>query len=326
MTEPSSLPPELEPLVAAERDAPTGTAEEHARIRGRLAAAFGFFGAGAGGLSAGGGGAASGGGVAGGGGAVAGGAGSAAAGGTAAAGAGTSAATAAVGTSLAIKPILVVAAIASAAGGGYYLGSERESPPKIEAHSAEASPRASTAPARGTRARVDTAVDVDADEALEAPDVAVAQTGSVPSASAAPEPRARATTPRAAASGGAARHPPRRSARAVRTRTATPPTPAEAALVGTALKAVEAGDSRAALTALTAHEREFPDGVLAEERDALRVRALIEAGREAEAKRRARDFAVEFPDSVHLRTVERALAQSAQTAQTRAEEHEEGAE
>jgi hypothetical protein len=55
-----------------------------------------------------------------------------------------------------------------------------------------------------------------------------------------------------------------------------------------------------ALAMIAAHGRRFPNGRLAEEREALRVRALTRAGRAEEAQRAAAAFAERFPRSVLL--------------------------
>jgi hypothetical protein len=56
----------------------------------------------------------------------------------------------------------------------------------------------------------------------------------------------------------------------------------------------------AALTLVATHDRRFPRGQLAEQREALRVRSLAGAGRAEEARRAAAAFAVRFPRSVLL--------------------------
>jgi hypothetical protein len=55
-----------------------------------------------------------------------------------------------------------------------------------------------------------------------------------------------------------------------------------------------------ALTVVAEHRRRFPNGRLAEEREALRVRALNGAGRAREARAAAAAFAERFPRSVLL--------------------------
>ena len=73
---------------------------------------------------------------------------------------------------------------------------------------------------------------------------------------------------------------------------------AERALVDRARMALARGQSDAALEALGNHASTFPKGRLAEERDALTVQALAQAGRKNDAKARAARFHVEFPNSV----------------------------
>lgn len=65
---------------------------------------------------------------------------------------------------------------------------------------------------------------------------------------------------------------------------------AEAALLQRAQTALAAGDPEAALLRLGEHTRSFKDGVLARERDALRVTALCAAGRTAEGRSEAEAF------------------------------------
>ena len=64
--------------------------------------------------------------------------------------------------------------------------------------------------------------------------------------------------------------------------------------------AFEGRDFRGALAALAAHARLFPDGWLAEEREALRARSLAGAGWTDEARRAADAFGERFPRSVLL--------------------------
>lgn len=53
-----------------------------------------------------------------------------------------------------------------------------------------------------------------------------------------------------------------------------------------------------ALVLVAEHARRYPNGLLAEEREALRVRSLAAAGRTEEARRAATAFAAHFPRSV----------------------------
>jgi hypothetical protein len=78
----------------------------------------------------------------------------------------------------------------------------------------------------------------------------------------------------------------------------------ERSLVERGRAAIARRDAVSALEALSDHERTFPSGVLAEERDALRIQALALAGRGADARRRAREFAERHPNSVFLGRVD----------------------
>ena len=86
--------------------------------------------------------------------------------------------------------------------------------------------------------------------------------------------------------------------------------PAEAAraelrLLREARAAVARGDFSAALTPIAEHTRRFKNGRLAEEREALRVKALAGLGRTDEARRAATAFRARFPRSVLLPAVSR---------------------
>jgi hypothetical protein len=67
-----------------------------------------------------------------------------------------------------------------------------------------------------------------------------------------------------------------------------------------ARRAFARGDFAAVVRAADEHERSFPSGGLAEERDALRVRALFRQNRLAEARRAAAAFRKTFPNSAVL--------------------------
>jgi hypothetical protein len=75
---------------------------------------------------------------------------------------------------------------------------------------------------------------------------------------------------------------------------------AELALLRRAHSAYGNHDFATALRLLAEHRRDFPNGRLAEEREALRVGALSGSGRLAAARLAARAFAVHFPRSVLL--------------------------
>jgi len=72
----------------------------------------------------------------------------------------------------------------------------------------------------------------------------------------------------------------------------------ELRLLRQARAAVAREDFAAALPPIAEHTRDFPNGRLAEEREALRVKALVGLGRNAEARRAATSFAARFPRSV----------------------------
>ena len=78
---------------------------------------------------------------------------------------------------------------------------------------------------------------------------------------------------------------------------------AELRLLRQARAAVARGDYAAALSPIAEHARRFKDGRLAEEREALRVKALAGLGRTDEARRAARAFRARFPRSVLLPAV-----------------------
>lgn len=72
----------------------------------------------------------------------------------------------------------------------------------------------------------------------------------------------------------------------------------ELVLLKRARSAVSAGDHSGALSALNEHTKRFPSGRLREEREALRVTALWNGGKRAEARRAAERFIKLFPRSV----------------------------
>jgi outer membrane protein assembly factor BamD (BamD/ComL family) len=62
------------------------------------------------------------------------------------------------------------------------------------------------------------------------------------------------------------------------------------------------------LSVLSEHERTFPAGRLSEEREVLRVKALVGLGRTDQARRTAARFRRQFPKSVLLHKVDEMLA------------------
>jgi len=83
---------------------------------------------------------------------------------------------------------------------------------------------------------------------------------------------------------------------------------AERELLDVARTAVARGDGKSALSVLQQHANRFPKGRLAEEREALRIQALLLAGRGEEAKARASEFEQEHPDSLMLPGIAPALS------------------
>jgi hypothetical protein len=75
---------------------------------------------------------------------------------------------------------------------------------------------------------------------------------------------------------------------------------AELNLLQRAQVAYAGGDFSGALVLVADHARRFPNGRLAEEREALRVRSLARSGRTEEARRATATFANRFPRSVLL--------------------------
>jgi hypothetical protein len=78
---------------------------------------------------------------------------------------------------------------------------------------------------------------------------------------------------------------------------------AELTLLRPARAAVAREDFAAALPPIAEHARRFKDGRLTEEREALRVKALVGLGRSDEARRAAAAFRAHFPHSVLLPAV-----------------------
>jgi len=83
------------------------------------------------------------------------------------------------------------------------------------------------------------------------------------------------------------------------------PTNAELKVLRAAREALTRGDFARALDVVGEHARRFRNGILAEEREALRVKSLAGLGRHDDAQRAAARFHVMFPHSVLLSTFER---------------------
>lgn len=82
---------------------------------------------------------------------------------------------------------------------------------------------------------------------------------------------------------------------------------AERQLLDIARTAVARGDGAAALAALDRHAAHYPNGRLSEEREALRVQALLLMGRREEAREQAEGFRKNHPDSLMLPGIAPAL-------------------
>ncbi len=74
-----------------------------------------------------------------------------------------------------------------------------------------------------------------------------------------------------------------------------------------AQQAVARQDFRGALAPIAEHDHLFPSGQLAEEREALRVRALFGLGRTLEAQRAGIAFRERFPRSALLGRIDEML-------------------
>lgn len=79
---------------------------------------------------------------------------------------------------------------------------------------------------------------------------------------------------------------------------------AELSLLRRAHVAYASRDFPSALVLVTEHTREFPNGHLAEEREALRIKSLAGSGRARDARRTVAAFAARFPRSVLLRRLQ----------------------
>ncbi len=85
---------------------------------------------------------------------------------------------------------------------------------------------------------------------------------------------------------------------------------AEHALVERSRNALARREAQLALDALSRHGREFPNGQLAEERDALWVQALVLAGQGAQARDKAAEFKRKHPASMLQPAVDAVLEQA----------------
>jgi hypothetical protein len=76
-----------------------------------------------------------------------------------------------------------------------------------------------------------------------------------------------------------------------------------------AQRAVARKDFTSALVAIAEHQRRFPSGRLAEEREALRVKALLGLGRSEDAQRAGAGFRKRFPRSALGRRMDKMLSE-----------------
>ncbi|MEO7112132.1 MAG: hypothetical protein ABI183_16935 [Polyangiaceae bacterium] len=82
---------------------------------------------------------------------------------------------------------------------------------------------------------------------------------------------------------------------------------AELAFVQMARTALARGNFSDALDATDQHEKKFPHGHLAEERESLAIQALVGAGRDDEARARAARFRAKYPSSLFLPAIAAAI-------------------
>ncbi|HOU90226.1 MAG TPA: hypothetical protein PLU22_04230 [Polyangiaceae bacterium] len=88
----------------------------------------------------------------------------------------------------------------------------------------------------------------------------------------------------------------------------------ESAWLTAARAALRRGSLVEATRHLDAHERRFPDGRLVQEREALRIEALHQAGSDAAAAQRLEDYARRYPESPHAARLEQILARDGETS------------
>lgn len=87
------------------------------------------------------------------------------------------------------------------------------------------------------------------------------------------------------------------------------PTPSELDLLRAA-EAALADDPTSALARTEEHQRAYPEGLLAQERELLAIDALVRLGRQATAERRVQQFEERHPHSPLLRRMARVLVSS----------------
>lgn len=82
---------------------------------------------------------------------------------------------------------------------------------------------------------------------------------------------------------------------------------AERALLDVARRGLATGEPVKALAAVERHEKEYAQGVLTEEREAIAVKALVAAGRGEDARARGATFRARYPRSIMLNAVQSSL-------------------
>lgn len=83
---------------------------------------------------------------------------------------------------------------------------------------------------------------------------------------------------------------------------------AERTVLDAARAALASGEPSRAVALAQRHKRDFPQGALVEEREAIATKALVDTGRSAEARARGAAFERRFPQSVMLPSVRSSLA------------------
>lgn len=81
----------------------------------------------------------------------------------------------------------------------------------------------------------------------------------------------------------------------------------ESALIDAAKSEFVQGDIEGCFKTLEQHRNRFPDGILAEEREALAIQALVRLGRPTDAQSRAKDFLTNHASSLMAPVVENAI-------------------
>jgi hypothetical protein len=83
---------------------------------------------------------------------------------------------------------------------------------------------------------------------------------------------------------------------------------AERALLDVARSALARGEAAEALSAAERHRREYADGALVEEREAIAIKALVALGRRDEAAQRLAHLEKTHPNSIVLRAAKKAVS------------------